>query len=74
MPDTETGRPPVDLVRIVDVPGSERWPYLTPRNVRTLRTERQVRMWHIGRNCYLSAAELDAWLATRMRPARTPAA
>lgn len=57
---------PDDLVARGEIP--RRWPAITARLARRMTDERRVPTWLIGRRLFVSAADIDAWVAARRRP------
>ncbi len=58
---------PGDLVPRAEIP--RRWPVISPRLARRLTTEARIPSWMIGGRVWVSAADVDRWVASRRRPA-----
>ncbi|KJE23705.1 hypothetical protein FF36_01890 [Frankia torreyi] len=58
---------PADLVPRTEVPN--RWPAISERMARRLTDERTIPCWVVGRRVYVSAADVEAYLASCYRPA-----
>jgi hypothetical protein len=66
---TEPAEPtvPADLIARTDIP--TRWPAITERLARRLTTERRIPSWIVGRRVFVSAADIERYLASCRRPA-----
>ncbi|ONH59671.1 hypothetical protein CcI49_17165 [Frankia sp. CcI49] len=58
---------PSDLIPRSEVPA--RWPAISTRLVRRLTDERRIACWVVGRRVYVSAADVESYLASCHRPA-----
>ena len=60
-------RTPDDLVARTDMPA--RWPAIGERLAKRLTDDRRIRSWRIGARVWVSAADVETWLATCRRDA-----
>ncbi|KJE20360.1 hypothetical protein FF36_05334 [Frankia torreyi] len=58
---------PGDLVPRAAIP--DRWPVITARMARRLTSERRIPSWTVGRRVFVSAGDVESWLAACRRPA-----
>ncbi|WP_261565310.1 helix-turn-helix domain-containing protein [Frankia gtarii] len=58
---------PADLVARSSVP--TRWPAISERLARRLTTERRIPSWTVGRRVFVSAVDIERYLAGCRRPA-----
>ncbi|WP_163548360.1 helix-turn-helix domain-containing protein [Candidatus Frankia nodulisporulans] len=58
---------PDDLIPRVEVPA--RWPVISPRMARRLTAEQRIPSWTVGRRVFVSAGDVESWLAACRRPA-----
>jgi hypothetical protein len=61
---------PEDLVLLTEDVPKRYGPYITPRMAHTMGFRRVLRTWKIGGRLYVSAADVEAWLAGHESPAR----
>lgn len=66
MPPGDTRPVPDDLLPRSEVPA--RWPAISVRLARRLTDERLIPCWVVGRRVYVSAADVELYLATCRRP------
>lgn len=59
---------PADLVARTDVP--TRWPAVTARLAKRLTLDGRLASWTVGRRVFVSAADVERFLASGHRPAR----
>lgn len=59
---SEVEQVPGDLVARVDVPA--RWPAISARLARRLTTEGRVPSWRVGARVWVSASDVDAYIAS----------
>ncbi|WP_261562305.1 helix-turn-helix domain-containing protein [Frankia tisae] len=58
---------PTDLVARTEVPA--RWPAISERLARRLTTEGRIPSWRVGSRVYVSAGDVERWLASCRQPA-----
>ncbi len=61
---------PRDLVSRTEVP--DRWPAISERLARRLTDERRIPTWMIGRRVFVSATDIEEYIASCHRPAAPP--
>lgn len=58
---------PRDLVPRAEI--ARRWPAISERLARRLTTERRIPSWTVGGRVFVSAGDVERWLASCRRPA-----